>query len=58
MKYPYITSAKGLDEWVQKMAVFYDVQYCIYADIVVGGSEKVQNDGNVIYGWSQLEKYS
>ena len=24
----YITSAKGLGEWVQKMEIFADVQYC------------------------------
>ena len=40
--HPYITSAEGLGGWVRKMAIFPDVQYFIYADIV-GGSEKVQN---------------
>ena len=34
------------------MASFAD---CIYADIV-GGSEKVQNHADVIYGWSQTRK--
>ena len=33
------------------MTRFADVQYCIYAKIV-GGSEKVQNYAEVIYGWS------
>ena len=33
------------------MASFAEVQYCIYAD-TVGGSEKVQNYADVIYGWS------
>ena len=47
--HPYITSAKGLGGWVPKMAVFADVQYCIYADIV-GGSEKVPKYVDVIYG--------
>ena len=28
--HPYITSAKGLGGWGQKMALFADVQYCIY----------------------------
>ena len=51
--HPYITSAKGLGGWVQKMAIFADVQYCIYADIVggseiAGGSEKVQKYGDII----------
>ena len=32
---------------VQKRAVFADVQYCIYANIV-GGSEKVQKYADVI----------
>ena len=49
--HPYITSGKGLGEWVQKVAVFEDVQYYIYAD-KVGGSEKVQNYADLIYGWS------
>ena len=34
--HPYITSAKGLGGWGQKMTIFADVQYCIYADIVGG----------------------
>ena len=37
------------------MAIFADVQYSTYADIVadiVGGSEKVQNYADVINGWS------
>ena len=32
--HPYIMSAKGLGEWVQKMTILSDVQYCIYAEIV------------------------
>ena len=32
------------------MTTFADVQYCIYAYIVVGGSEKVQNYADVLYG--------
>ena len=47
--HPYITSAKELVGWVQKMAVFTDVQYCIYADMV-DESEKVQKCTDVIYG--------
>ena len=46
-------------DWVggcfQKKAFFAHVQYCIYADIVVGwvgGSEKVQKCADVIQGWS------
>ena len=39
--HPYFTSVKGLGGWVQKMAIFADFQYYIYADIV-GGSEKVK----------------
>ena len=34
--HPYITSAKGLSGWVQKMAIFADLQHWIYADIVFG----------------------
>jgi hypothetical protein len=34
--HPYIMSAKELGVWVQKMAIFADVQYCIYANIVGG----------------------
>ena len=37
---PYITSAKGLGWWGQKMAIFADVQYCICADIVGGWVRK------------------
>ena len=44
--YPYIASAKGLGGWVKKKARFADVQYCIYADLVV--SEKVQKYAEVI----------
>ena len=40
--HPYITTAEELGGWVCKMAIFADVQYFIYAEIV-GGSEKVQN---------------
>ena len=41
----YIMSAKGLGGWVQKMAIFADVQYCIYANIVGGwvGQKKSKN---------------
>ena len=45
--HPYITSAKDLILWVQKMAVFTDVWYCIYADMV-DGSEKVYKCADVI----------
>ena len=45
--HPYITSSKGVGGWVQKMAIFADVQYCIYADIVEG-LEKVQKYSDVI----------
>ena len=40
--------------WVLKMSSFAVVQYCIYADLtpLVGGSEKIQNYADVIYGWS------
>ena len=48
---PFITSVKELSEWVRKMAIYTEVQYFIYADIV-GGSEKVQSYADVIYGWS------
>ena len=34
--HPYITSAKELGGWVQKMAVFADVHYCTFADLVGG----------------------
>ena len=50
-EHPYITSAKRLGGRVQKFAIFGDVQYCIYADIVggwVGGSENVQKCADVI----------
>ena len=33
------------------MSVFADVHYCSYADIV-GGSTKVQECADIIYGWS------
>ena len=33
--------------WVQKMAIFEDVQYCIYTDIV-RGLEKVLKCANII----------
>ena len=29
-EHPCITSAKGLGGWLQKMAIFADIQYCIY----------------------------
>ena len=50
-EHPYITSAKGLGGWVKKMAVFANVQYCVYIDIV-GGSEQVQKCADVIKEWS------
>ena len=34
------------------MASSADVQYCIYADIVSGGSENDQNYADGVYGWS------
>ena len=34
------------------MAIFADVQYCIYAD-KVGGVQKCQKYDDVIQGWSQ-----
>ena len=37
------------------MASFADVHYCIYADMV-GGSEKVQNYAEIIYGWSLMKQ--
>ena len=40
--------------WVQKRDSFADVQYCIHAD-KVGGSEKVQNYADIIYGWSLVQ---
>ena len=36
------------------MAVFADVQYCIYADIL-GGSKKAQKCADVVYGWTLLD---
>ena len=36
------------------MAVFADVQYCIYADIL-GGSKKIQKCADVVYGWTLLD---
>ena len=47
----YITSAKRLGGWVQKMAVVAYVHYWINADIVsgwVGRSEKVKTSADVI----------
>ena len=32
--HPYITSEKILGGWVRKMAIFANVQYFMYADIV------------------------
>ena len=49
--HPYITSANRLGRWVRKVAIFDDVQYCIYADLVVG-SEKVQKYADVVKGWT------
>ena len=40
--HPYIKLAKGLGGWRRKMAIFADVQYCIYADKWVG-SKKANN---------------
>jgi hypothetical protein len=37
------------------MASFADLQCCTYADIV-GGSKKVQNYAEVIYGWYLMEQ--
>ena len=34
--HPYIMSAERPGGWVKKIAVFIDIQYCIYADIVSG----------------------
>ena len=51
--HPYITSAKRVGGWVQKIAVVAEVQYC-NADIVGGGSEKVQKYADVINGWSLI----
>ena len=45
--HPYITSAKALGGWVLEIAIFADVQYCIYADIV-GGSLKVDEYADII----------
>ena len=39
------------------MYIFTDIQYCMYADIVQGSSEKVQKYADVIYGWSLMEFY-
>ena len=36
------------------MAIFADVQCCIYA-VIVGGSKKVQNYADILYGWSPRE---
>ena len=38
--HPYITSAYKLGGWVQKMSIFADVQYCIYADLECGWVRK------------------
>ena len=51
--HPYITSAKELGGWVQKMAVFADVHYGRWP----GGSDKVQICAKVIYGWSPFLTY-
>ena len=40
--HPYITSAHGLGEWVQKVPIFDDIHYCIYAAIV-NGSKKIMD---------------
>ena len=57
--HPYIASAKSLGRWVQRMAVFVEVHYCIYVDIVggwasgcwVGRLEQAQKSADVIYGF-------
>ena len=43
--HPYIKSARGLGGWVQKKAIFPDVQYCIYAKNHSGwaGQKKSKN---------------
>ena len=53
--HPYITSEKGQGRWVRKIAIFDDVHYCIYADLVVG-SQKVQKYADVIKGWTQRSR--
>ena len=49
--HPYVTSVKRLGGWmglwVQKMAMFADVQYYIYAEIV-HRSEKVKKYADII----------
>ena len=40
--HPYIMLAKGPVGWVQRIVVFADVHYCIYADIVFGRLRKGQ----------------
>ena len=35
--HPYITSAKGLGRWCQKMSVFTDGHYCIYTTLSHSG---------------------
>jgi hypothetical protein len=51
--YPYIMDWVG-SGWVQKMAIFIDLQYCTYADILEGegGVKKFLKNADVIYGWS------
>ena len=51
--HPYITSAYELGGWVQKISIFADVQYCIYADVVSLWAKKIQKCADVICGWSQ-----
>ena len=50
--HPYIMIAKGLVGWVQRMAVFADDHFCIYADIVFGWCRKGQKNvlTHYIYG--------
>ena len=38
--HPYIKLAKGLGGWRRKMAIFADVQYCIYVEGVGGWVKK------------------
>ena len=45
-KGPSLYYVSKMTAWVQKIAIFADVQYCIYADIV-GGSEKVKKHADI-----------
>ena len=53
--HPYITSAKDMDGWVQKITNFSDVPYSIYTDIVStvdGWVRKITEMADVVYEWS------